>query len=187
MIILQFYVVAVGSPLQDHRAFSFSIIAFQALLFSTPAPPQAKYYRPKDRHDVEGGFFEQISDSTPTMRKDSSQPGNKKALTSWPQAISILPQTGAGLILMAKNKKKSKGSQNRNKNSQNDQVNAAPKKEKKPEASKPVEAKVEKAAPAPKVEKPKAQAKAEKKAPEAPKEKSFFSGIVDSVKKLVKA
>ncbi len=83
---------------------------------------------------------------------------------------------------MAKNKKKSKGPQNRNKNAQNNQVNAAPKKEKKPEASKPVEAKKTEA----KVE-PKPKAKpVEQKAPEALKEKSFISNIVDSVKKLVK-
>ena len=84
---------------------------------------------------------------------------------------------------MAKNKKKSKGPQNRNKNAQNNQVSAAPKKEKKPEASKPVEAKVEK--PAPKAQEPKAKAAPPKT--ETPKEKSFITGIIDSVKKMVKA
>ncbi len=97
--------------------------------------------------------------------------GDENAIHPWPQAISILPLTGSGLILMAKNKKKSKGPQNRNKNSQNNQVNAAPKKEKKTEASKPVETK----------------AKAASQKTEAPKEKSFITGIVNSVKKLVKA
>ncbi len=84
---------------------------------------------------------------------------------------------------MAKNKKKSKGPQNRNTSAQNNQVNAAPKKEKKPEASKPVEAKVEKAAPKAKETK----AKAAPSKAEAPKEKSFITDIIDSVKKMVKA
>ncbi len=84
---------------------------------------------------------------------------------------------------MGKNKKNSKGSQNRNKSAQNNQVNAAPKKEKKPEASKPIEAKAEKATP--KVQEPKVKAALPKA--EAPKEKSFLTGIIDSVKKLVKA
>lgn len=79
---------------------------------------------------------------------------------------------------MAKNKKKSKGPQNRNKNASNNQVNAVPKKEKKAE-QKPVEAKAEKAVSAPK-------AKAAGSEASATEEKSFFSGIVDSVKKLVK-
>jgi hypothetical protein len=84
---------------------------------------------------------------------------------------------------MAKNKKKSKGPQSRNNGAQNNQVNAAPKKEKKPEAGKPVEAKAEKTAP--KVQEPKAKAAPSKT--KAPKEKSFITGIIDSVKKMVKA
>jgi hypothetical protein len=83
---------------------------------------------------------------------------------------------------MAKNKKKSKGPQGRNKNAEHNQVNAAPKKEKKPE-QKTVEAKAEKAVP----KEQESQAKAAPSKAEASKEKSFLSGIVDSVKKLVKA
>lgn len=86
---------------------------------------------------------------------------------------------------MAKNKKKSKGPQHRSKSASNNQVNAAPKKEKKAE-QKPVEAKAEKAAPAPKAQETKPKAKAAESEASAAKEKSFFSGIVDSVKKLVK-
>lgn len=82
---------------------------------------------------------------------------------------------------MSKNKKKSKGPSGRNKNAGNNQVSAAPKKEKKPER-KPVEARAEAA-------EKKAEAPKPKSLPEEAKskEKSFFSGIVDSVKKLVKA
>ncbi len=112
-----------------------------------------------------------------------NQRADEKPISSHPQAISILPQTGGGLILMGKNKKKSKGPQNKNKNAQNNHVNAAPKKEKKPEASKPVEAQAEKAMP--KAQEPKAKVASPKA--EATKEKSFLTGIVDSVKKLVKA
>ncbi len=83
---------------------------------------------------------------------------------------------------MAKNKKKSKGPQGRNKNAGNGQVNAAPKKEKKAEP-KPIEAKAEAAG----VKANEPKSKAASPSDGAPKEKSFFAGIVDSVKKLVKA
>lgn len=83
---------------------------------------------------------------------------------------------------MAKNKKKSKGSQGRNKNAEHNPVNAAPKKEKNPEP-KTVEAKAEKSV----LKEQESQVKAAPSKADASKEKSFISGIVDSVKKLVKA
>jgi hypothetical protein len=99
----------------------------------------------------------------------------KKCTKNMPQSISTTIRTTGRRDNLAKNKKKNKGPEYRNKNAQNSNpVKAASKKqEKTSRPSKPVQASASKTKPA----EPKATEKGQK---------SFFSNIVDSVKKLVK-